>query len=74
VCCTLRDGLGAALLELAKRDQPPAHVLLATSGMALPERVASQLQLRGLALARVLLVVVWSASRRCGKAAGWASW
>ena len=57
VCCTLRDGLGAALLELAKRDVPPAHVLIETSGMALPARVASQLQLHGLALARVLLVV-----------------
>ncbi|MEA5473564.1 GTP-binding protein [Synechococcus sp. CCY9201] len=57
VCCTLRDGLGAALVELARRELPPAHVLIETSGMALPERVASQLQLHGLALARVLLVV-----------------
>ena len=57
VCCTLRDGLGAALLQLAQRDVPPAHVLIETSGMAVPERVASQLQLTGLTLARVLLVV-----------------
>jgi G3E family GTPase len=57
VCCTLRDGLGAALLELAQRDQPPAQVLIEASGMAVPERIASQLQLHGLALARVLLVV-----------------
>jgi len=57
VCCTLRDGLGAALLELAQRDQPPAQVLIEASGMAVPERVASQLQLHGLALARLLLVV-----------------
>jgi G3E family GTPase len=57
VCCTLRDGLGAALLELAKRDQPPEHVLIEASGMAVPERVAGQLSLHGLALARVLLVV-----------------
>jgi G3E family GTPase len=57
VCCTLRDGLGAALLELARREAPPRHVLIETSGMAVPERVASQLQLHGLALARVLLVV-----------------
>jgi G3E family GTPase len=45
VCCTLR------------REQPPAHVLIETSGMAIPQRVASQLQLHGLALARLLLVV-----------------
>lgn len=57
VCCTLRDGLGAALLQLAKRDQPPEHVLIEASGMAVPERVAGQLSLHGLALARVLLVV-----------------
>lgn len=57
VCCTLRDGLGAALLELAKRDQPPVHVLLETSGMAVPQRVAAQLQLLGLVVARVLQVV-----------------
>lgn len=57
VCCTLRDGLGTALLDLARRQQPPAHVLIETSGMAIPQRVASQLQLHGLALARVLLVV-----------------
>lgn len=57
VCCTLRDGLGAALLELAKRDQPPVHVLLETSGMAVPQRVAGQLQLLGLVVARVLQVV-----------------
>ncbi len=57
VCCTLRDGLGAALLELAKRPAPPAHVLIETSGMAVPQRVASQLQLHGLAPERVLLVV-----------------
>ena len=57
VCCTLRDGLGAALLELARRPEPPTHVLVETSGMAVPERVASQLLLHGLAVARVLLVV-----------------
>jgi G3E family GTPase len=57
VCCTLRDGLGAALLQLARRQRPPTHVLIETSGMAVPERVASQLQLHGLSLARVLLVV-----------------
>ncbi len=57
VCCTLRDGLGAALVELAKREQPPAHVLIETSGMAVPQRVASQMRLHGLTLARVLLVV-----------------
>jgi len=57
VCCTLRDGLGSALLELGRREQPPAHVLIETSGMAVPQRVASQLQLHGLRLARVLLVV-----------------
>ncbi len=57
VCCTLRDGLGAALVELARRERPPTHVLIETSGMAVPLRVADQLRLHGLAVARVLLVV-----------------
>ena len=57
VCCTLRDGLGAALLELARRETPPTHVLIETSGMAIPVRVASQLSLHGLSVERVLLVV-----------------
>jgi|688.fasta_scaffold00246_7 G3E family GTPase len=57
VCCSLRDGLGKALLQLARRPEPPAHVLIETSGMAVPRRVADQLALHGLELARVLLVV-----------------
>ena len=57
VCCTLRDGLGTALLELCRREVAPRHVLIETSGMAIPLRVASQLQLHGITLARVLLVV-----------------
>lgn len=57
VCCSLRDGLGEALLQLARRPEPPAHVLIETSGMAVPRRVADQLPLHGLELARVLLVV-----------------
>ncbi len=57
VCCTLRDGLGAALKQLAERPEPPEHVLIETSGMAVPRRVAAQLQLHRLEVARVLLVV-----------------
>lgn len=57
LCCSLREGLGPALQQLAQLPEPPAHVLVETSGMAVPERVASQLQLHGLELARLLLVV-----------------
>jgi G3E family GTPase len=57
ICCSLRDGLSEALLQLARRPEPPAHVLIETSGMAVHIRVADQLRLHGLHVARVLLVV-----------------
>lgn len=57
LCCSLREGLGPALLQLAQRPEPPEHVLIETSGMAIPLRIASQLELHGLSLARLLLVV-----------------
>jgi G3E family GTPase len=57
LCCSLRDGLGDALLALAALPRPPAHVLIETSGMAIPERIAAQVPLHGLRLERLLLVV-----------------
>lgn len=57
LCCSLRDGLGDALLALAALPRPPAHVLIETSGMAIPERIAAQVPLHGLRLEQLLLVV-----------------
>ena len=57
LCCSLRDGLGEALLALARLPRPPAHVVIETSGMAIPERIAAQVPLHGLRLERLLLVV-----------------
>lgn len=57
VCCSLRDGLGEALLALARLPRPPAHLVIETSGVALPERIAAQVALHGLRLERLLLVV-----------------
>ncbi len=57
LCCSLRDGLGEALLSLARLPRPPAHVVIETSGMAIPERIAAQVPLHGLRLGRLLLVV-----------------
>ena len=57
LCCSLRDGLGDALLALARLPRPPAHVVIETSGMAIPERIAAQVPLHGLRLERLLLVV-----------------
>ena len=42
LCCSLRDGLGDALLALARLPRPPAHVVIETSGMAIPERIAAR--------------------------------
>ncbi len=57
LCCSLRDGLGEALLALAGMARPPAHVVIETSGMAIPEQVAAQVPLHGLRLERLLAVV-----------------
>jgi G3E family GTPase len=57
LCCSLRDGLGEALLALAGMARPPAHVVIETSGMAIPEQVAAQVLLHGLRLERLLAVV-----------------
>lgn len=57
LCCSLRDGLGEALLRLARLERPPGHVVIECSGMAIPERLAAQLPLHGLRLERLVLVV-----------------
>jgi G3E family GTPase len=57
LCCSLRDGLGEALLALARLPRPPGHVVIETSGVAVPERIAAQVALQGLRLERLLLVV-----------------
>lgn len=57
LCCSLRDGLGDALLTLARWPRPPARVVIETSGMAIPVRIADQVRLHGLRLERLLLVV-----------------
>lgn len=45
VCCSYDSDLIAALMDLAQRVPPPEHVLLETSGVALPGQVASALGL-----------------------------
>jgi G3E family GTPase len=57
LCCSLRDGLGEALLALAGMARPPRHIVIETSGMAIPEQVAAQVSLHGLRLERLLAVV-----------------
>lgn len=45
VCCSFGDDLVGALLDLAKREPRPDHVLIETSGVALPGAVARSLSL-----------------------------
>ncbi len=40
VCCSVGSDLVAALLELPQRPMPPDHILIETSGVALPGSVA----------------------------------
>lgn len=57
LCCSLRDGLGEALMALARGPQRPRRLLIETSGMAIPLRVAEQVRLFGLQLEQLLLLV-----------------
>ncbi|MFN9645541.1 MAG: CobW family GTP-binding protein [Cyanobacteriota bacterium] len=57
LCCSLRDGLGEALLALARLPRPPHRLVIESSGMAIPERIAAQVSLHGLQRERLLLVV-----------------
>ena len=43
VCCSFGDDLSAALMDLAKLEPAPDHVLLETSGVALPGAIAASL-------------------------------
>lgn len=45
VCCSFGDDLVSALIDLAKRAPRPDHVLIETSGVALPGAVARSLNL-----------------------------
>ncbi|HPU50638.1 MAG TPA: GTP-binding protein [Burkholderiaceae bacterium] len=58
VCCSFGSDLMAALLRLAERNPAPAHVLIETSGVALPGAVARSAKLApGVSLGEVLLAV-----------------
>lgn len=45
VCCSYGNDLVQAMLDLAKRDPAPDHVLLEASGVALPGAIASSVSL-----------------------------
>lgn len=47
VCCSFGSDLMAALMELPARTPPPEHVLIETSGVALPGVVARSVKLLG---------------------------
>lgn len=40
ICCSLADGLVAAVVRLIQRDLPPEHILIETSGVSDPIEVA----------------------------------
>jgi G3E family GTPase len=40
ICCTLVDGLAAALIDVLRLDPPPDHILIEASGVSDPRRIA----------------------------------
>lgn len=41
ICCSLSDGLLAAVVRLIRRERPPEHILIETSGVSDPVEVAA---------------------------------
>lgn len=41
ICCTIRDDLARAVVELLGRDEPPEHIIVETSGVSDPIAVAN---------------------------------
>ena len=52
ICCTVADDFVPALKKLLDRAEPPEHILIETSGLALPKPLVAGLQLAGDPLAR----------------------
>lgn len=57
VCCSLAGGLMKALLELCQRPEPPEHLLIETSGVADPWKIA-QIGLAGRAFRLDAIIVL----------------
>ena len=52
ICCTVADDFVPALKALLDRPSPPEHIVIETSGLALPKPLVQGLQLAGDRLAR----------------------
>jgi G3E family GTPase len=52
ICCTVADDFVPALKGLLDRPNPPEHIVIETSGLALPKPLVKGVQLAGNCLAR----------------------
>ncbi|WP_251977780.1 CobW family GTP-binding protein [Salinicola avicenniae] len=58
LCCSLSDELGTQLSRIARWPEPPSHVLIETSGVARPTRIADLIRVaRQYHLARIVTLV-----------------
>ncbi len=58
VCCSYGDDLTGTLLDMAKRDPAPDHVVLEASGVAIPGAIAASLSLlSGFSLMGIVVMV-----------------
>ncbi|MGB1506120.1 MAG: CobW family GTP-binding protein [Acidimicrobiales bacterium] len=57
VCCSMREGLGAALTELRARPTPPDHVIIELSGVADPTQVLPWTNSDGFRLDGLIILV-----------------
>jgi G3E family GTPase len=58
ICCSFGSDLMATLLTVAQMQPPPQHLLIETSGVALPSSVASSLKLAsGIALKAIVVLI-----------------
>jgi G3E family GTPase len=55
VCCTIRDDLVRAVADLVRRDPPPEHIVIETSGVSEPRAAAMGLVMAAGLSGRILL-------------------
>lgn len=69
ICCTIRDDLARAVLDLLRRDDPPEYIIVETSGVSDPVAVANTfVVMEGVKIDSILTVMDAEQYKNLGRA------